>query len=282
MALSPDTDLSDWYLDEDAEMGEGRLQKAIINLLLGCLQALAKERGWSDYVLDSDQFVAWREEDPNVRVAPDIYLMWDAPQDLNVPSWQTWREGHPRPVFVVEVVSQDWRKDYRLAPEKYDDLGVDELIVFDPWATERPSFQGRPFQLYRRDASGRLRAQPSDPRGVWSVTFGAYIVSVPVEGYPHLRVARSLDPLELIPSPQEVEAAMRRELEAQRVEIERMRAEFEAERNAERQRLEVERNAERQRLEAERNAERQRLEAERAEKERLLSLLAAHGIEPKE
>ena len=129
MTVSPHTDLSLWYLDDEAEMGEGRIQQAIIDLLLRCLQGLAEERGWSDYVLSSGQYIAWMEADPNVRVAPDIYLLWEPPEDPWVESWQTWRSDHPTPVFALEVVSYDWRKDYHLAPEKYGSLGVDELIV---------------------------------------------------------------------------------------------------------------------------------------------------------
>ena len=243
MTISPLEDLTRWYLDDEAEMGEGRVQTAIIRLLLSCLRDLAEERGWSDYVIDSDQYIAWMESDPNVRVAPDVYLLWHPPEDPWVESWQTWRPDHPTPVFALEVVSYDWHKDYVLAPEKYGSLGVDELIVFDPKPHTRPRGRGTPFQLYRRTAQGVLQRQPAD-RGAWSATFGVFFVAVETEERVRVRLATSVDPLVLLPTP------------------------------AERSKEEAERSKE----EAERSKE--DTEETRRENERLMALLRQHGIDP--
>jgi Uma2 family endonuclease len=272
MPMLPHIDLSAWYLDEDAEMGEGRLQRAIIDLLLGCLRDLAQERQWSDYVIDADQYIAWMPEDPNVRLAPDVYLLWNPPENPWVESWQTWRPDHPVPVFALEVVSSDWRKDYHLAQEKYDSLGVDELIIFDPAPATRPQHQGLPFQCFRRDGSGHLRRETADADGVWSVTFGAFIVAIETDGGPRLRLATSRQPMQLLPAPEERTAA---QIQLERTEKEQERAAKEWER-AQKEKERAEKEKER----AEKEKERAEKERERAENERLLTLLQKHGIDP--
>ena len=275
MSTSPHIDLSAWYLDEASEMGESRLQRAIIELLKACLLQLAADRGWTDYVLDSDQFIAWIESDPQVRVAPDIYLVWNPPANPWVESWQTWRPDHPTPAFALEVVSQDWHKDYVLGPEKYDALGVDELIIFDPRPEARPRHRGVAFQHWTRDKLGIFRKRQVDKDAVWARTFGTHIVRVDTEEGVRLRLAQTLHPLSLIPSPAEIAALDRAEKGRERKEKERERKEKERERK--------EKERERSQKEWERDQkerEHARAEKERAEKERLLALLAAHGIDP--
>jgi Uma2 family endonuclease len=275
MTVSPHFDLSRWYLDEDLEMGEGRVQTDIIGILVASLRQLAIERGWSDYVIDSDQFIAWMEDDPQVRVAPDVYLLWNPPADPWVSSWQTWRKDHPTPVFALEVVSYDWRKDYEIGPEKYDDLGVDELIIYDPFPTDRPFRRGTLLQHWRREGDGVFRRQAVDGNAVYSDVFQAHFVAMDSPDGVRVRVARTLEPLDMFPTPSELadEQNARAQVQSRRAEAESRRAE------AESRRAEVEsRRAEAESQRAE--AESQRAEAAMQRAGELLALLKAHGIEP--
>lgn len=120
MSTKPVPDLSSWYLAEEDEEGEGRVQSAVIQQLLHRLRLLAVERGWQDYVLDSDQYIMWMKEDERVRCAPDIYLIWNPPENPWVESWQTWLPGHSAPAFERTALTRtravSWRKPERRPP----------------------------------------------------------------------------------------------------------------------------------------------------------------------
>ena len=242
MPVPDPLDWSAWYLDEDDEMGEGRLQVAIVTLLLECLRGLAEDRGWDDVVIDRDQFFAWRPDEPRVRVAPDAYLLRNPPDHALVDSWMTWLPGHHAPEFALEIVSGDWRKDYHDNPAKYAHLGTRELVIFDPRFERRPAGHGLPFQVYRRDDAGEFAPVPGEPRRAWSDVLGVYLLAVGRGDGVRLRL--SDDGVNPLPTPRE-----------------RDRAEKEQER-------------------AQKEEERAQKEEERAEKERLLRLLASLGIDP--
>jgi Uma2 family endonuclease len=149
-------DWSSWYLTDEEDMGESAEQGEIIRMLLSALSQLAIERGLSRVYFGADNFFAWVEEEPLVRVSPDVYLV-DDPPPLPLPkSWQTWLPGHRAPRWAVEIVSDEWKKDYEDAPPKYAQLGTRELVIFDPAAAITPDRKGQrvPFQVYRRDADG--------------------------------------------------------------------------------------------------------------------------------
>lgn len=88
------------------------------------------------------------------------------------PSWQTWRDQHPAPSIAIDVVSDDrWKKDYEDNPPKYAQLGVRELLVFDPAARgdERVS-----LQLWRRAPDGAIERRAFGEGAVWLETAGAW------------------------------------------------------------------------------------------------------------
>lgn len=150
-------DWSRWYLTDEDDMGEGAEQGEIIRMLLSCLGMLARERAWPNRLLAGDQFFAWRRDQPNVRVSPDVYVLDDAPSPPLPRSWQTWQPGHHAPTVAFEIVSEDWEKDYE-APSKYAQLGCPELVIFDPevatGAITAP--QRVALQHWRREADGAL------------------------------------------------------------------------------------------------------------------------------
>jgi Uma2 family endonuclease/cell division protein FtsB len=196
-----------WYLTDEDDMGESIEQGIIIRLLLAALAELARERGWQRSLVASDQFFAWVEGEPLVRVSPDVYVL-DDPPAAYPGSWQTWRAGHPPPRFAVEVVSATWKKDYRDAPSKYKQLGARELIIFDPAAAAAPRLRRFPLQVYRRTASGAWKRVLAGPGPVHSVELDAWLVVVPG---PRLRIARDPAGRDLVQTPEELVHVLRRE-----------------------------------------------------------------------
>ncbi len=227
-----------WYLTDEDDMGESIEQGIIIRLLLATLAELARERGWQRSLVASDQFFAWVEGEPLVRVSPDVYVL-DDPPAAYPGSWQTWRAGHPPPRFAVEVVSATWKKDYREAPNKYEQLGARELIIFDPAAAAAPRLRRFPLQVYRRTANGAWKRVLAGPGPVHSVELDAWLVVVPG---PRLRIARDPAGRDLVQTPEEQVLALReqvldlhqenRELRRENAELRRENAELRRE-NAE-------------------------------------------------
>ena len=211
----PEGGWSAWYLTDEDDMGESTEQGFIVRLLLAAVTELARERGWARSLVASDQFFAWVEDEPLVRVSPDIYLLDDPPHPYP-DSWQTWRARHSPPRFALEVVSRDRKKDYELAPPKYDQLGARELVIFDPDAVTRPRARRKPLQVYRRDDTG-WHLVAAGPGPVHSAELDAWLVVVPG---PRLRVARDPAGKDLVQIPEEQVAELRQLVAAQAATIE--------------------------------------------------------------
>ncbi len=181
--IDAEIDWSSWYLTDEEDMGEGCEQNLIIWILRQILTVLSRERGWQHVLIGADQFFAWVEEQPLVRVSPDVYLLDDPPPRPLPASWQTWREGHRPPRLAFEIVSEDWDKDYKDNPPKYAHLGVRELVIFDPevaaGVTDHPERVA--LQLFRREADGRFARVYRGSGPVHCRELGAWLV-VHVEG----------------------------------------------------------------------------------------------------
>lgn len=220
-------------------MGESVEQGEIITLLKSILKEMARERGWADVYIGSDQFFAWVREEPLVRVSPDVYLLDDPPPPPRPASWRTW-EGVNPPRFAVEVVSgrhghpAEWKKDYEQNPPKYAQLGTRELFIFDPEAAAgRAEDERVALQLYRRDRDGAFVRVYSGGDSARSEELDAWLVVVRDGPVARLRVARDPEGAELLPSESEA-----REVEQRAREVEQ-RARIEVERENERLRAEL-------------------------------------------
>lgn len=159
-AGGPPADWSDWYLTDEDDMGEGGEQLLIIRALVSCLTELTRERGRRDVFIGADQFFARVEQEPLVRVSPDIYLLDYLPKRPLPASWQTWLPGHRPPTLALEIVSDEgWAKDYRDNPAKYAQLGARELIIYDPEAALGRKRKGErvALQVYRWEAQAFVR-----------------------------------------------------------------------------------------------------------------------------
>jgi hypothetical protein len=225
-----------------------------------------------------DQFFYWSKGDPTQRIAPDVYVLDVKGPDDFVGVWKTW-EGPFAPALAIEIVGDDWHKDYDHAPVQYSTLGARELIIYDPWVTSKSRKRVR-WQVYRRKPGTNLvLAHSTNDASVYSEALGAWLRRVVDEdGKPLVRVALDPDGHQLVATDDEIERdarerveelSQRAEAEAQRAEAEAQRAEAEAQRaEAEAQRAEAEAQraeAEAQRAEAE--AQRAEAEAKRAEAE---------------
>ena len=203
-------DWTAWYLTDEEDMGESAEQSLIIETLLSSIGTLATERRWENVLWLGDQFFAWVEQQPLVRVSPDVYLLDDPPNRPLPRSWQTWKPGHKPPRLAIEIVSEQWSKDYDDGPPKYAQLGTDELVIFDPEVPEPP---GRrvPLQVYQRQADGAFARVYVGPGPALSKQLDAYLVVSDIGGAPQLRLARDADGVDVIPTAKErAEAAEQR------------------------------------------------------------------------
>jgi len=211
---------------ETDEMGENALHRLIAELLRPMLARFFAERGVTANV-GANQFVYWAPGHPTKRIAPDVYVLPGIDPDVAVPSWKTWETG-VAPSFVLEVASDDYSKDYEDNPVLYDELGVKELVIFDPSA--RPGSRSRRvrWQVYRRlRGRGLVRVEVSQSDRVRSKVLGAWLRVVGSGDSLRLRLAQGVHGDDLFPTEAEAECA---EKERERAEKERERAEKERER----------------------------------------------------
>jgi hypothetical protein len=268
------------YPAED-HMGEHELQTWLSVHLWRAVQRYLHSRNRAVRT-GHDQFFYWSKGDPTQRIAPDVYVLDVAGPDDFVGVWKVW-EGPYAPALAIEIVGDDWHKDYDHAPVQYSTLGARELIIYDPWVTQKSRKRVR-WQVYRRVEGGNLvHAHSTNGPTVYSHVLGCWLRRVVGEdGKALVRVATDEDGASLVATDDEAvreaderaadanrvanEHAQRAEAEAQRAEAEAQRAEAEAQRaEAEAQRAE----AEAQRAEA----EAQRAEAAEREIARLRALL---------
>ncbi len=111
----------------------------------------------------SDQFVYWIATDTKTRLAPDVFVRLNVPQTA-FGSWQTWLCGGP-PDLAVEIVSPNeggvatltWAEKFT----RYRELGVKELVRFDPEAPEGERL--RVWDLVRGDLVERVIGDDRTP-----------------------------------------------------------------------------------------------------------------------
>ena len=207
-------DWSAWYLTDEDDMGESAEQGEIIRIMLSTLGVLAAERAWGNVYLGADQFFAWLRSEPMVRVSPDIYLVDDPPQPPLPKSWQTWLPGHNPPRWAVEIVSEDWKKDYEEAPPKYAQLGTRELVMFDPEAAMSGAGRGTrtPLQVYRRDEDDAFVLVYRGEGPVPCEEIGAFLAVQRVGETVRLRVTRDAAGEDVVPTAEERVRALEAEL----------------------------------------------------------------------
>jgi Uma2 family endonuclease len=223
------------YPSED-HMGEGSLQRFISELLRALVERWQSQQKKPAFV-GANQYIYWKQFDPTSKLAPDIFILPGVKPGIKIDSWKTWETGIVPPL-AIEIVSQDYLKDYRDGPESYNQLGVKELIIFDPeFETERS--ERLRFQVFRRlGKRGLVRVEATNAEHVRSRVLGCFLRSIGSDSTTvRLRLATGAEGDHIFPTDAEAEQAARIEAEAGReaehaarleaeVEIARLRAEL--------------------------------------------------------
>jgi Uma2 family endonuclease len=152
------------YLVNDG-MGRNGLELMICDLLMQVFNHYFASRNQM-VLVGSDQYIHYREGDFTAHVAPDLYVIEDEPLGVEtVACWKVWEHEDKVPTLAIEVVSNNWHKDYD--PEdierRYQALGVKELVRYDPQCKGYPRLfkQGKRQLLahWVRTQDGRLEPQ---------------------------------------------------------------------------------------------------------------------------
>jgi hypothetical protein len=203
---------------ETDDMGEHEIQRLIAELLRPLLARFLAERDVLAHV-GADQFIYWEEGNPAKRLAPDVYVLPGIDPAIAIRSWKTWETG-VRPSWALEVVGTDTTKDYEDGPAAYAEMGVDEVLVFDPHATPTRRSRIR-FQLFRRlKKRGLVRVEATQGDRVYSKVLGAWVRAVGHGDLVRLRVGLGVEGDELYPTEVEAERAAK-EAERAAKEVER-------------------------------------------------------------
>ncbi len=188
----------------EERVGEDMLQRWIMELLRPLLQWWLTRRGIKAFV-GADQFIYWRQHDPHARLAPDIYVLPGVDPRTHVRAWKLWLD-RVVPSFAFEIASQDWEKDYFEVPARYDELGVRELVIFDPWSEQRAD--GVRWQVFRRVGQrGLIRVEASRADRVRSKVLGCWLRAVGKGRDTRVRIAEGPRGEELVPTAEEAERA---------------------------------------------------------------------------
>jgi hypothetical protein len=215
-----------FYPDEE-KVPETQLHRNVGVMLEQLVRRWLAEQGMRAHV-GGNQFIYWVQYAPTRTVAPDVYVLPGVDPDTKVDSWKVWETGIV-PSWVVEVVRRDPWKDYEVAPARYDELGVQELIVYDPGHAQ--SADRVRFQAWQRRGGALAEVERTDADRVRSAVLGCYVREVGEGGGRLLRLATGPRGEVLFPTAEEAEREAReaaeRERDAAKEELARLRAELE-------------------------------------------------------
>jgi hypothetical protein len=206
------------HFPEEAEVPEGK-RHLVLRTFLFRLLHFALGPGHS---VGSDQFVYWNAREPRRCLSPDVFIKQDVP-DSSFGSWKTWQQGGA-PELAVEIISPNegdgvpWEEKLT----RYHELGVQELVRFDPEAPE-----GRRLRAWDRVREDLVERQIADDRTP-CLTLGLNWSVCPVEEEPvGLRLVD--DDGHLLETPEESQARGRIEEARARAAAEARVRELEAE-----------------------------------------------------
>src|SRR6478609_8183697 len=200
-------------------------------------------------MIGSDQFVYWDPTNPRACLAPDAFVRFGNPNE-DFDSWKAWERGVPQ--VAVEIISDSDASEasWEVKFERYQRLGVSELVWFDYHQPEHP------LRIWDFVGDELLERRLLEPWAKSQHLGGFWLPVETATGDLSLRLSRDERGLLLFPTPEEyhaeqqrieaegrriAEQALARETEARRLETEAHRLETEAHRlETEAHRLETE------------------------------------------
>jgi len=256
---------------------ESTAHDAALDRIISLLKAWA-ERSQNGGRVARNLAVRWLPKHPTTGLDPDVALLLPGPRDFDdLTSYRLWDPGRTPPPLAIEVVSAGHPyKDYGWVHEGYAEMGVAELLVFDPLLIGPKSLGGPvPLQLWQRDVAGAFERVHFGSEAVYSKVLDAWLS---VSGR-NLLITE--DRAGARPWPTLEQAAAERAASAAQAEIAQAKAE------AERTKAEAERTkaeAEQSKAEAQRSradAERRKTEAEAERRAREALELRLRELEQK-
>ena len=186
------------------------------------LYQLLRYRLGAAHSVGSDQFVYWNARDPQRKLAPDVFVCLDVP-DTSFGSWKTWERRVPELAIEVVSPSEDAGEDWEDKLDRYHELGVRELVRFDPEAEA-----GARLRIWDRIDDDLCERRIASEDDCTSITLGLRWLVCAVEDEPvGLRLADAQG--RIVPTALETERAAK---EAERTAKEAERTAKEAERAA--------------------------------------------------
>ena len=124
-------DLTIDYPSSDGErMAESEWQYTPLTETVSTLRV--RYHGRDDVYVGGYMLIYYRMNRNDVRVAPDVFVVFGATGTHPRDSWLVWREG-TAPDFIMEIASsRTWRRDATEKRRIYADMGVTEYVRFDP------------------------------------------------------------------------------------------------------------------------------------------------------
>jgi Uma2 family endonuclease len=129
------------YPDTDGlPMAESDFQRKPLTYAVEALDIYFQDR--PDVYVSGNLFLYYREGDPRVVVAPDVFVVFGAAK-RDRPSYKLWEEPKA-PDFVLEITSKSTQsEDQESKPQTYAQLGVREYVQYDPTGDYlKPPLQG--------------------------------------------------------------------------------------------------------------------------------------------
>jgi Uma2 family endonuclease len=246
--------------DSDEMPVDNELQELIPGLLKAILLILWSER--MDWLFGIDMGIYYHPDKPPI--VPDGFLSLGVERFYDEelrPSYVLWDENVV-PIFVLEVVSQNYRKEYTTKLDEYEALGVLYYVIYSSRRRRKPHLE------VHKLVNGKYELQEGNP--VWLPEIG---LGIGCERGNYCGVTREWmywydeqGQRYLTPAEQVKQETQRAQQEAQRAQQEAQRAQQEAQR-------------------AQQEAQRAQQEAQRAEVaekrvQQLAEQLRALGIDP--
>jgi Uma2 family endonuclease len=119
------------YPDSDGTLvGETGFHVVQILTTLATLRLRFRDR--DDVYVGANMLLYYRQGDPRAVVAPDVFVvLGTTPEERR--SWKVWEEKGRVPSVVFEITSPSTRdEDLLFKKALYEDLGVQEYVLFDP------------------------------------------------------------------------------------------------------------------------------------------------------